>query len=291
VPEKLFDEDFVRTLEYLAVLSKRISAQKRLLRERMRKLGSGQEFADHRGYSPGDDVRYLDWNLYGRLGKLLLRVFEEEEDLTFTFLLDASASMKIDGKFDAARRLVAALAYVALSHMDMISIQPFSDEPGNPLSPRKGKGNIFSILRYLEELESGGKTDPMQAAKKIAAPAQKRGVAVFVTDMCEPDAALEAVRFLRHHRFDTFALHVFAPSEARPDALGDLRITNVETSETLVTSSDGKTLDLYEQAFRDHLTSIEASCIRMGANYAPAPAELPLVEIVKNILEKGILAA
>jgi uncharacterized protein (DUF58 family) len=127
MPEKLFDDEFVSTLEYLAVLAKRVFAKQRQLRERMRKLGSGQEFADHRAYSPGDDFRYLDWNLYGRLGKLLLRVFEEEEDLRVTFLLDSSASMKIETKFDAARRLVAALAYVALSRFDEVAIAPFAE--------------------------------------------------------------------------------------------------------------------------------------------------------------------
>ncbi|TET38893.1 MAG: DUF58 domain-containing protein [Planctomycetota bacterium] len=291
MPEKLFDDEFVSTLEYLAVLAKRVFAKQRQLRERMRKLGSGQEFADHRAYSPGDDFRYLDWNLYGRLGKLLLRVFEEEEDLRVTFLLDSSDSMKIETKFDAARRLVAALAYVALSRFDEVAIAPFAERPGTPLSPRKGKGSITGILNYLENLTAGGMTDPLAAARKLALPQQRRGLAVFASDLCEPDAALDTVKFLRHHRFDVFVLHVFAQAEARPDAVGDLRITNVETSESLTTSADEKTLDAYEASFQEHLMSLEASCIRAGAHYLPAPSDMPFIDIVRDVLEKGILAA
>jgi uncharacterized protein (DUF58 family) len=287
----LFDDEYIKTLEYLAVLAKRVFAKRRNLRERMKKLGGGQEFADHRHYSPGDDIRYLDWNLYGRLGKLLLRVFEEEEDVTVTFLLDCSASMGIEGKFDSARRLAAALAYVALSFLDAVSVQPFSDSPKMPLSPKKGKGVIFGILRYLEELQCGGGTDPLAACRKVALPTQRRGLAVLISDLCEPDAALDAMRFLRHHRFDAFALHVFARSEAEPQTLGDLRIRNVESSEALSAAADAAALDAYAKAFREHARALESACINMGAYYVGAPSDAPFAEIVREILEKGILAA
>src|SRR5262245_66506936 len=105
---------------------------------RTKKVGSGIEFADHRAYTLGDDFRYIDWNIYGRMDKLLLRLFEEEEDLSIYMLLDASLSMKIgepSPKLHYAMKLVAALCYIGLANLDRVSIQPFSDELHERLPP------------------------------------------------------------------------------------------------------------------------------------------------------------
>src|SRR3954471_4760057 len=115
--QDLFDEEFQRKLDYLALVSRRVFAGRLRAERRTKKTGSGIEFADHREYTAGDDFRYLDWNVYGRTGKLLLRLFEEEEDLSIYILLDCSRSMLFGEppKFDHARKLAAAMAYVGLA--------------------------------------------------------------------------------------------------------------------------------------------------------------------------------
>src|SRR5262249_30072316 len=129
-PANLFDEGFLKKLEYLAIVSRKVFAGRVRAERRSRKTGAGIEFADHRDYAPGDDIRYLDWALYGRAGKLLLRLFEEEEDLHVYLLLDASASMRTGHppKLDQAMKLAAALAYVTLANLDRVSIVPFGGE-------------------------------------------------------------------------------------------------------------------------------------------------------------------
>src|SRR3954447_7063782 len=128
--DDLFDDDFQRKLETLAIVSRRVFAGRMRAERRSKKKGSGQEFADHRDYVPGDDFRFVDWNVYQRFGKLLVRLYEEEEDLGITFIMDCSASMAFGNgkKFDQARRLAAALAYVGLANLDRVAAYGVNDE-------------------------------------------------------------------------------------------------------------------------------------------------------------------
>src|SRR5205085_9674938 len=127
--DDLFDDDFQRKLDYLALVSKRVFSGRMRAERKTKKSGSGIEFADHRDYQPGDDFRYLDWNVYQRFDRLLVRLFEEEEDLAIYFIVDASGSMAFgDGKkLLYAKRVAAALAYVGLANLDRVSIVSTSD--------------------------------------------------------------------------------------------------------------------------------------------------------------------
>src|SRR6266498_3983375 len=143
-----FDEQFLKKLEYLYVVAKKVFVGRLRAERRSRKTGSGVEFADHRNYAAGDDLRYLDWSVYGRLDKLLLRLFEEEEDLHIYLLIDASTSMRENGKLDYAAAVCAALAYVGLAKLDRVSIVPFGGAERDRLPPSRGKGNIFKVFRF-----------------------------------------------------------------------------------------------------------------------------------------------
>src|SRR4051794_32184025 len=119
----LFDGDFLKKLEYLSLISRRVFRGSVLAQRRTKQMGGGIEFADHREYTPGDDFRHLDWNVYARHGDLLLKRFQEEEDLHVYFLLDCSRSMAFGNppKFDLARRVTAALAFIALAGLGRIA--------------------------------------------------------------------------------------------------------------------------------------------------------------------------
>jgi len=131
----MFDSEFIKKLEYLSLISRRIFRGQLLAQKRTRQLGGGVEFADHRDYVFGDDLRYLDWNVHARLGSRLIKRFEEEEDLHVYFFLDCSQSMSVGqsgqkgaSKFDYARQIVAALAYIALADLDRVSVVVFADK-------------------------------------------------------------------------------------------------------------------------------------------------------------------
>ena len=150
----LFDADFMRKLESLHLLARKLfKGQNQNDRTTVRR-GMGLEFADHRRYQPGDDFRYVDWNVYSRLDHLFLKVFAAEEDLTIHLLVDTSRSM-LEGrpsKIDFARRVAAALGYIGLNSMDRVGIVSFADELGRPRPPQRGRQQIVSMLRYVEAL-------------------------------------------------------------------------------------------------------------------------------------------
>src|SRR6267154_4314403 len=154
----LFDSEFLKKLEYRSLVSKRVFRGQILAQRRTMQLGGGIEFADHRDYSAGDDFRYLDWNLYARHDALLLKRFQEEEDLHVYFLLDCSRSMAFGDppKFDFARQVTAALAYIALADLDRISITAFADDIVADFPLTRGKGRILSLLKFLEGLTASG---------------------------------------------------------------------------------------------------------------------------------------
>jgi len=167
--EELFDDDFQRKLDYLAIVSRRVFAGRLRAERRTKKSGSGVEFADHRDYVPGDDFRYLDWNVYQRFGRLLVRLYEEEEDLSIYLVIDSSSSMGFPSKrkFRYAQRLAAALAYVGLANLDRITIVATTDRAAPDeasmlmnimpiLSPRRSAGINHNIAQERQEKDCHG---------------------------------------------------------------------------------------------------------------------------------------
>ena len=163
----LFDEKFLKKIEYLRIVSRKVFSGRTRAERRTRKVGSGIEFADYRDYAPGDDLRYVDWNIYSRMDKLVLRLFEEEEDLHIYFLLDASRSMALrrPSKLRYAMQVVAALCYVGLANLDRVSIVTFAGGLKDRLPPARGKGRIFKVFEFLRGVEPAGETDLTASVK------------------------------------------------------------------------------------------------------------------------------
>ncbi len=191
--EDLFDDEFQRKLDYLALVSRKVFAGRMRAERRTKKSGSGIEFADHRDYQPGDDFRYLDWNVYQKFGRLLLRLYEEEEDLSVYLIIDASGSMAFgDGeKLKYAKKVCAALAYVGLANLDRVGIVSTSDKVMDRMPETRGKGRIFKVFRFLRELEPAGVTDLGDALKTFVAQHKRRGLAVLITRSLRPEGLRE----------------------------------------------------------------------------------------------------
>src|SRR5438477_10222154 len=187
-----FDDRFLRKLESLVLTIRRSVRMSGLLRANRtsKRVGAGLEFADHRDYVPGDDLRYLDWNLYGRLGRLALRLFQEEEDVLVEVLVDASASMSVGSppKLDLALQIGAALGYIALANLDRIALSPLGEDQAAALPPARGKGAILPILRFLNGVRAGGQVGLAASVRAFLARRRRhrRGLAIVISDFYDP---------------------------------------------------------------------------------------------------------
>lgn len=287
--EDLFDEAFQRKLDYLALVSRRVVAGRMRAERRTKKTGSGVEFADHRAYQPGDDFRYLDWNVYQRFDRLLLRLFEEEEDLAIYFILDVSRSMGFgEGKkLRYAKRVIAALAYVGLANLDRVSVTTTRNEVVTRMPETRGKGRIFKVFRFLKEAEAHGTTHLGDALRTFAAEKRKRGLAVLVSDLYDPAGFEQGINTLRYNKFEPFVVHVSDESECRPKLSGDVLLYDCETGDEREVTVTAKVLSRFEEAARGYYAEVERFCAAHQVPYVRADVSIPFEELVLRIFRRG----
>ncbi len=286
-PSPLFDEEFQRKLDYLAIVSRRLFAGRLRAERRTKKTGSGVEFADHREYAAGDDLRTLDWKVYGRSERLLVKLFEEEEDLSIYVLLDCSASMAFNGaKFDHARRLAAALAYVGLANLDRVALLAVSTRVDKTLPSTRGKGRIFKILDFLQGLSPAGETALAEAARGFAAQQRRRGIAIVVTDLYDPEGFERGINAIRYRKYEPIVVHLVDPREADPGARGDVTLVDVETGESReLTLTDGMVSAFREEHARWR-REVEDFCKTRQVPYVAADVTEPFEEQVLRLFRR-----
>ena len=200
----LFDDEFLKKLEYLNILSKRMFAGQLNAERRTRKRGTGLEFADHRAYVPGDDFRYLDWKAYLRLNRLILKLFEEEEDLPVYLFIDTSRSMAYGqpSKMDYARKVAAALCYIGLANLDRVHVIAYADGVKDELAPQHGKSSIFKIFRFLADVQPSGETNGRKSFKTYCTETRRRGLAIVISDFFDQNGfAMRFVHAIHHADF------------------------------------------------------------------------------------------
>lgn len=287
--EDLFDDEFQRKLEYLAIVSRKVFAGRMRAERRTKKSGSGIEFADHRDYAAGDDFRYLDWNVYQRFGRLLLRLFEEEEDLSIYLILDTSSSMGFGSnkKIVYGKKLVAALAYIGLANLDRVAVVTTTDKVLDRMPSTRGKQRIFRVFRFLQEARAEGQTDLETATKVFVSQHKRRGLAVLVTDLYDPAGFEKGINILRFNKFEPFVLHLVDPSDGRPSLRGDIRIYDCETGEEREVTVTSRVLDKYQEAYEDYLRQVQSFCTNKQVPYVAADIHVPFDEMVLRVLRRG----
>jgi uncharacterized protein (DUF58 family) len=286
---KLFDDQFLKKLEYLYLVSKKIFAGRIRAERRTKKTGSGIEFADHRDYTRGDDFRYIDWNIYGRMDKLLLRLFEEEEDLSIYLIVDSSKSMEIGDppKVDYALKLAAALCYVGLSNLDRVSIIPFSNELHERLPSARGKGRIFKVFEFLRRIEIGGVTNLKDCAKDFIHQTKRRGMAVLISDFYDPAGYEEGINILRYNKYEPFVIQLYDEKEANPPLHGDLTLVDCETGEPKEVTISASLLDAYKREHERYCQELEQFCTKRAVPFFRTHTKVPFDELVLRIFRAG----
>jgi uncharacterized protein (DUF58 family) len=236
--------ELLAKLELLRIATRRVHSGRYAARTRSRRLGAGIDFADHRSYTPGDDLKYVDWTLFARLDTLMIRLSEEETELNVHLLVDISGSMDLDigdrqgrpdrdPKSQVARAAALALSYVALSNLDQVHVWPFAGELGRPLVPARKRAEVLKIDRHLQDSELPPGTDLDGACKRFLQLSRARGVAVIISDLPDPSWQ-DAVRRLLHQRYDVGIVHLQAPGELEVPLRGErFDLVDGETGEIL----------------------------------------------------------
>jgi uncharacterized protein (DUF58 family) len=286
-PSPLFDSGFLQKLEYLSLVSRRVFRGQLLAQRRTMQLGGGIEFADHREYTPGDDFRYLDWNLFARHDELLLKRFQEEEDLHVYILLDSSRSMAFGTppKFDYARQVAAALAYIALADLDRVSVIAFAGDILADFPLTRGKARILSLLKFLERLEAqGGVTDLARVVQSFIHRSQRRGLAIVISDLFDPAGYERGLDLLRHHRYEPHVIQVHDRREVDPELKGDLELYDIETGTIEKVTVTERNLRQYQQIFKTFLESVRRYCSTYGVGGTCTTTQVPFDELILKMM-------
>jgi uncharacterized protein (DUF58 family) len=278
----VFDEAFLRQLERLLILMR--SPVRGGLKGGRRSVKRGQsvEFADYRDYALGDDLRQLDWNVYARLEKLFVKLFIEEEDVTVTLLVDASASMATGRpeKLLFAKRAAAALGYIALASEDRVSLSVMAGRASRRRTGLRGSGRVFRLLSDLSAVRAAdGPTDLLAAARHAAAQLTGRGVVVLLSDLLDP-AADRVIRELAATGSELVIIHVLSPDELDPALEGDLRLVDAETGDGVDVTADLGTLDAYKARLAAWKQGFADLAARRRASYVDLPSDTNLAELM-----------
>jgi uncharacterized protein (DUF58 family) len=287
----VFDEAFLAKLELLHVIARRLFRGRQRAERKTRKIGSGLEFADHREYSPGDDIRYIDWTAWIRLRHRLIRLYEEDEDLPIRIVVDVSDSMSTRGraKLRYARQVAAALAYVGLANLDRVGLSCISGTTFETLPAVRGKGRIFKVFDFLRTTKSGGPTDLRGGLSRVAAQSSQPGLTVVISDFYDMQA-FEGLNLLRFRRHDPVAIQVIDPIEADPRGTGlrgDVMVVDCEGGSSREVTVTARTLDAFAAAHEKFCGALESSCRSRGIHYVRANIDIPFDDLVLRMFRMG----
>jgi uncharacterized protein (DUF58 family) len=285
----IFDDEFLKKLEYLNIMSKRLFTGQMRAKRRTKKRGTGLEFADYRSYVSGDDFRHLDWKAYLRLNRLILKLFEEEQDLPIYFFVDSSQSMNFGkpAKLDYARHVAAALCYIGLANLDRVNLISFADGVKDELPPQKGKGRIFKVFRFLSDAIASGKTNSKASFRTYCTKARRRGLAVVVSDFLDHEGFEAGLDVLRHFRHDVFVIHIASHEEINPPLTGELQLVDSESNVAREITVTPSLIAAYKSEYARYCESIENYCLKYQLGYVRTTTDFPFEDLVLDVFRQG----
>jgi len=289
VRKDLFDPEFMRRLESLEIASRKIFTGKMRGEKRSRRKGFSQEFADYRDYVHGDDLRHLDWNVYGRLDKLFLKMFYEEEDLHLHLLVDGSRSMDFGdpNKFAYARQVAAAIGYVGLVNLNPVSIRVLRKGEESIMRTARGERMVWRMMDFLQGVQPDAGTDLAGGLKRFAISRPRRGVAILISDFLDRDGYDQALKWLLGAGMESYVLHVLAPQEVQPSLRGDLKLMDMEDADLVELSLTGNLAKSYEKTLAAFRAGLAASCSKYGMAYTFSSTGSPFDELVLLYLRRA----
>jgi uncharacterized protein (DUF58 family) len=294
--DDLLDSRLMAKLDAIDVVSRKIFSGKLQGERRSRRRGQSVEFADFRPYVHGDDLRFVDWNIFGRLDRLFLKMFLEEEDLSLVLAVDASASMRAGDPdtFDYARRVAMALAYVGLVNQHRVSLVGFSDGRIERASNLRGRRKSSDVAQWLLRLEPEGRSGFEEAMRLVGTSRSGRGVMVLLSDFLFPEGYEKGLSMVAGRGFDLFALQLLAPQIVDParegGVAGDLLLVDSETATETEVTVTPELLRSYRDRLDRLCGSLRAYCARRDITHMVVETSTPVETLMLEYLRRrGLL--
>jgi uncharacterized protein (DUF58 family) len=288
----LLDPQFLARLEQLEIASRKIF-QGRMKGERLsRKKGQSVEFADYRNYVVGDDLRFLDWNLFGRLDRLFIRLFLEEEDLHFYILIDNSLSMDFGSptKLRYAQQVAAALGFVGLVNLDRVVVEAFNDRIVQTMAPARGRRSLWRLMDFLQKIEPAGPSDLARSLRTFSLKCSGKGVVVLISDFMDKGGYQDALRYLIARQLDIYVLQVLSQEEIEPDVAGDLKLVDVEDDDVAEITVSAALINRYKKNLAAYRAGLAEFCTRRGVTYLFTSNQVPFERLVFTYLrQRGLV--
>jgi len=313
VSESLLSAKLLRQLDQLELRAGRRSKSSGRGERRSKARGHSVEFADHRSYVAGDDVRRLDWNLYGRLDRLFIKLYEEERELPVQIFLDASESMTFGTptKFDFARRLAAAVGYVALCGFDRVTVRLFPElNPGSAGERGENAGGVLGEAAYrsalrgvqgkklatgfiqnLGRVRAGGVGDFNESLRLCALQTRQAGLAIVFSDLLDPKGYAAGLDALLARGFHVHVVQVMAREELEPVSFGDLRLVDSETGGEQEVTFGRFRVKAYRQVVENYTQKLREFCRARGIGFFRVTSDTMLESVLlKDLRECALLA-
>jgi uncharacterized protein (DUF58 family) len=288
----LLDPVFLHKLEQLELVSRKIFVGRMKGERKSRRRGSSVEFAEHRNYTTGDDLRHIDWNVYGRLDKLFLKLFLEEEDLHVYTVLDTSLSMDFGtpSKLRYGKQVAAALAFIGLVNHDRVLVDTFSARLEQGLHGIRGRSQMWRVIQYLDHLEAIGSSDLTAACREFAIRHAGKGVVVVISDFLDKRGYQEALRYLLARNMDIYVCHVLSHEEVNPELVGDLRLVDAEDGSIAEITISAPLLKRYKDTLNAFVGGLKEWCTSRGITYIFTTNQYPFDKLILNYLrERGLV--
>src|SRR6516225_4478988 len=288
----LLDPAFLHRLEQLELVSRKIFLGRMKGERRSKRKGQSVEFADYRNYVVGDDLRFLDWNLYARLEKLFLRLFMEEEDLHFYILLDNSLSMDFGSptKLHYAKQVAAALGFIGLVNLDRVVIEAFNDRLTQTMPAARGRRSLWRLLDFLGKIEAAGPSNLAQSLRTFSLKSSGKGIVVVLSDFMDKGGYEDALRYLVARQMDVYVIQILSQEEIEPEIVGDLRLVDVEDDDVAEITVSAPLLKRYKQNLAAFRAALYEFCVRRGIACLFATNQVPFDRLVLTYLrQRGLV--
>lgn len=290
--EKLFDGDFFRSLSRVSLISgQRMNGGRGGMRRSSSK-GSSVEFSDFREYLPGDDIRRIDWNAYGRTERLFIKLFMQEQEGLYTIILDTSRSM--EEKSVMAARLAGMFGHLALQAQDRIRLATVTSGEAKIEKGLSGMQSQSLFLSQIQRAEFTGETDLWHSIRKIPFP--RRGVTIVLSDFMDRDTTShhmdtirETLRYLCYQKQEILLVQILDREEIHPELEGTLCLVDAETEEKLRVTMSGKLKKQYEKEQERFRRELEQLAKGYQAKFIQAHTGMPLEQVIYTGLQKGML--